>query len=139
MLIRMLSEDLKERSDAFQRCIEHRDVTAAEDILDEDYALVLVHPAPAVIPKARWIAMLPDYVVHGYDVLDSVTDIDGDCATILHRARQSATVLGVDRSGMFVITDIWRVRGDRWRIWRRHSTPLDAGEMPASEEKHGRE
>ena len=127
----MTLTNVHQRSAAFQRCIEDRDVTAAEDILDDDYSLVLVHPASAVIPKARWIAMLPDYVVHSYDILDSVTDIDGDCATILHRARQRATVMGVDRSGLFVITDIWRLRGDRWRIWRRHSTPLDAGEMPA--------
>ena len=130
MLVDMPSTTVHQRSEAFQRCIEQRDVTTAEDILDDDYSLVLVHPAPAVIPKARWIAMLPDYIVHSYDVLESVTDIDGDCATIFHRAHQRATVLGVDRSGLFVITDVWRVRGDRWRIWRRHSTPLDAGEMP---------
>jgi hypothetical protein len=127
----MTSTNVHQRAAAFQRCIEQRDVTAAEDILDDDYSLVLVHPASAVIPKARWIAMLPDYVVHSYDVLENVTDIDGERATIFHRARQRATVMGVDRSGLFVITDIWRVRGDRWRLWRRHSTPLDAGEMPA--------
>lgn len=122
--------NLQEQSAAFQLCIEDRDVTAAEDILDDDYALVLVHPAPVVIPKAQWIATLPDYIVHKYEVLDTITDIDGDCATILHRANQHATVLGADRSGLFVITDIWRLRGGRWRIWRRHSTPLEAGEMP---------
>ena len=127
----MTPTNVHQRAAAFQRCIEDRDVTTAEDILDDDYSLVLVHPASAVIPKARWIAMLPDYIVHSYDVLENVTDIDGECATIFHRARQGATVMGVDRSGLFVITDIWRVRGDRWRLWRRHSTPLDAGEMPA--------
>jgi len=124
------SEDLQERCRAFQRCIQDRDVTAADEILDDDYALVLVHPAPAVMPKARWIATLPDYIVDSYEVIDSVTDIDGDCATILQRVRQHATVLGVDRSGIFVLTDIWRDRDDRWRIWRRHSTPLEAGELP---------
>lgn len=122
--------NLQERSAAFQRCIEDRDLTAAEDILDDDYALVLVYPAPVVIPKAQWIATLPDYIVHKYEVLDTITDIDGDCATILHRGNQHATVLGADRSGLFVITDIWRLRGNRWRIWRRHSTPLKAGELP---------
>jgi hypothetical protein len=41
-----------------------------------------------------------------------------------------ATVLGEDRSGPFVTSDLWRLRGDSWRIWRRHSTPLLAGAMP---------
>ena len=90
----MTPTNVHQRSAAFQRCIEDRDVTAAEDILDDDYSLVLVHPAPAVIPKARWIAMLPDYIVHGYDVLDSVTAIDGDCATMFHRARRAPRYWG---------------------------------------------
>ena len=116
----------------FDRCIQERDQAAAEAVLDGDYALVLVQPAQAVIPRSRWLEVLPDYVVHDYAIEHSVVDIDGDLATVLHRDRMSATVLGEDRSGTFVITDIWRRRADGWRVWRRHSTPLSAGTMPGS-------
>jgi hypothetical protein len=44
----------------------------------------------------------------------------------------SATVLGEDRSGTFIITDVWRHRSDGWRVWRRHSTPMFAGDMPGA-------
>jgi hypothetical protein len=116
----MAAEDLEARLDLFQRCIETRDVAGASELLDEDYALVLVHPAPAVMPRARWLEVLPDYVVTGYDVIERVIDVEGDCAAVLHSADQQATALGADRSGRFVVSD----------IRRRHSTPLSAGEMP---------
>lgn len=114
----------------FQACIETRDGALAQAILDEDYALVLVHPAMVVMPRDRWLAVLPDYVVHSLHVAESVIDVAGDVAVVLHRDEMSATVLGEDRSGTFIITDIWRLRADRWRIWRRHSMPLAAGHMP---------
>jgi ketosteroid isomerase-like protein len=123
-------DELMERMEAFQRCIQERDPAAAERVLDEDYALVLVQPSPATMPRHRWLEVLPDYVIHDYEVEERTIDIDGDCAAVLQRVRMNATVLGDDRSGSFVITDIWRRRADAWRVWRRHSTPLEAGPMP---------
>lgn len=127
-----MPDDLHEAIAAFQRCIVDRDRGAAESVLDPDYALVLVQPARAVIPRARWLEVLPDYVVHDYAVEESLMDVDADLATVLHRDRMSATVLGEDRSGIFVITDVWRRTPEGWRVWRRHSTPLSAGDLPGS-------
>jgi ketosteroid isomerase-like protein len=56
----------------------------------------------------------------------------GDIGLVLHRAFQEAIVNGADRSGLFVLTDIWRRIDGTWRVWRRHSTPLTAGTMPGS-------
>ena len=118
--------------EAFQRCIERRDAQAADAVLDDDYALVLVHPTPAVMPRERWLAVLPDYVVHEYELQERFIDVSGDCACVVQRVAMRATVLGEDRSGTFVISDVWRRGGEGWRIWRRHSTPLAAGQMPGA-------
>jgi hypothetical protein len=126
-----MAEDLRRQMEAFERCVEERDTALAERLLDDDYALVLVHPQPAVMPRARWLEVLTDYVVHDFEVQEQVLDVEGELAVVLQRVRMSATVLGEDRSGVFVISDIWR-RGDEWRIWRRHSTPLVAGAMPGT-------
>jgi hypothetical protein len=88
--------------------------------------------------------MLPDYVVHRYEVQERIVDMhpDGTIAAVLHRAQMDATVLGEDRSGLFVVSDLWRrdasagagggADGRDWRLWRRHSTPLSAGRMPGA-------
>jgi ketosteroid isomerase-like protein len=125
-----VTTDLEAAMTAFQTCIEERDTAGADQLLDPDYALVLVHPTRAVMPRARWISVLPDYVVHRYRVLETVLDVSDDLAVVLHRDEMSATVLGEDRSGTFVVTDVWRRGDDGWRLWRRHSTPLSAGELP---------
>jgi hypothetical protein len=114
----------------FQRCIEERDRGGAEVVLDEDYALVRVNPALGVMPREQWLEVLKDYVVHEYVVDEQQIDVDGDDAAVLTKAQMLATVLGEPRNGTFIISDFWRRRDGRWRVWRRHSTPLTAGEMP---------
>jgi len=39
-------------------------------------------------------------------------------------------VLGNDRSGLFLLTDVWLLDDD-WRVWRRHSTAVTAGALAA--------
>lgn len=128
---RMDSKDvLIERWRGWQASIEARDVAAAAAYLADDYALELVQPDRAIVPRDAWLGLLPDYVVSGYDIESQIVDVSGDLGLILHRARQEATVYGEDRSGTFVLTDIWRLSDGTWRVWRRHSTPLSAGVMP---------
>ena len=122
--------DLLEQWARWQQAIEDRDVEAAGGFLADDYALQLVQPVRALVGRAQWLATLPDYVVTSYQVDDQIVDIDGDLAVVLHRVRMQATVAGVDRSGIFVITDVWRRVGGAWKVWRRHSTPLTSGAMP---------
>jgi ketosteroid isomerase-like protein len=121
--------EVLERAAAWQRSIEERDVAAAGRYPDDDYALELVEPEAAMFRRDAWLAILPDYVVSTYEVLDRLIDVDGDVAVVLQRVRMTATVRGADRSGPFVLTDIWRRRAGEWRVWRT-STPLSAGTMP---------
>ncbi len=126
----MTGQDLDAALADFRRCVNERDHSTAERVLDEHFALVLVQPTPVEMPRDRWLDTLEDYVVHSWEVEEQRVDVDGDVAAVLQRVRMRATVLGQDRSGVFVISDIWRRRGDEWRVWRRHSTPLSAGVMP---------
>jgi ketosteroid isomerase-like protein len=127
-----VTESLAERVARFDRDVLARDLDAVIDVIDADYALLLVHPVRAVVPRETWLANLPDYVVHSWDVLDSVVDEDGDTGSVLRSVAMNATVNGQDRTGTFVITDVWRRRAGRWYVWRRHSTPLTAGPMPGA-------
>ena len=130
----MTERDVLARADAWQAAIEARDVEGIADFLHADYALVLVKPADVAVPRAQWLHMLPDYVVHSYSILARRVDIDDDLALVLQIADQHATVAGADRSGLFILSDCWRRDPDdgAWRVWRRNSTPLDAGAMPGA-------
>jgi hypothetical protein len=123
-------QELIDRWRGWQRSIEERDrEAAAAGYLAEDYALELVQPSRAVFARHR-LETLREYVVSAYDIEEQIVDMAGDLGVVIHRARMQATVFGTDRSGTFVLTDVWRRQDGAWRVWRRYSTPLAAGEMP---------
>jgi len=125
--------DLIDRAEGWQGAIEARDVAAASELLADDYALVIVQPTRTVMPRAQWLALLPDYVTSEYEILERVVDVAGDVGLMLQRVRMEATVRGVDRSGIFILSDAWHRENGVWKVWRRHSTPLAAGAMPGRE------
>ena len=128
---RDMGAELAEAMRGFEHVVRERDGVLAERVLHAEFALVLVHPEPGQLPRADWLRMLPDYVVSEWTVEQQRTDADGDCAAVLQRVRMEATVLGQDRSGLFVVSDIWRHQSALgWQVWRRHSTPLSAGALP---------
>jgi hypothetical protein len=122
--------DLAEAIRRFDEAVLQRDRAIADEVLDDDYMLVLVHPTAAAMPRARWLEVLEHYLVHSYEVEEQRVDEGDDIAAVLSRVQMQATVLYEDRSGLFVISDIWRRRDGDWRVWRRHSSPLSAGAMP---------
>lgn len=113
----------------WQSSILRRDVAGLQQFLAADFAVVILQPARAVVPRKQWLNTIADYRIHDYHVEDEIIDVDGDLGVILQRIRMKATVRGKDRSGIFIHSDIWR-RTDQWRVWRRHSTPLSAGPYP---------
>ncbi len=126
-------DDLTEAMAAFDSAVVHRDAALADSVLHHGFELVLVHPAPARMPRSRWLDVLPDYVVDSFEVLQTQVDVDEDVAAVLRRVLMTATVLGQDRSGLFVISDVWRRTDYGWRVWRRHSSPLEAGVIPGAD------
>jgi ketosteroid isomerase-like protein len=129
------TDDVLARAADWQTAIEARDADAAAEVLHPGFALTLVVPAPVTMPREEWLRMLPDYVVHGYEVHEQVVHVHGDTAAVLSLATQHATVLGQDRSGRFVLSDVWlRDDGGPWRVWRRHSTPASAAAIPRSDQ-----
>jgi ketosteroid isomerase-like protein len=126
-------ESLVGRSDEWDRAVQQRDVHGVLDYIDDDFSLTLVMPTPATVSRASWLATLPDYVVHAWEAEEQLVHVQGETGAILQRIRMEATVLGEDRSRIFVVSDVWRHVDGQWRVWRRHSTPLTAGPMPGSD------
>ena len=107
-----------------------RDTVSVVPFMDDDFTLVVLFPSLARVTRAEWLSMLPAYVIAGWVTKASEWDLDDDLAIHTQLVDQAAIVMGVDRSGPFTITDVWRRSDGVWKIWRRVSTPLSSGEMP---------
>jgi ketosteroid isomerase-like protein len=125
-----LDAEIGDRTDRWQLTIEARDPEAAAHFLSDDYALVILQPQPAVVRRDEWLRMLPDYAASGYSVEERIVETGDDLCTVFQRVDQTALVKGVERSGIFILVDVWVREDDAWRVWRRHSTPLSAGPAP---------
>ena len=125
-----LEVEIGELTDRWQLAIEARDSDAAAHFLSDDYALVILQPQPAVVRRDEWLRMLPDYVVSGYSVEERIVEAGSDLCTVFQRVDQTAVVKGFERSGIFILVDVWVREADAWRVWRRRSTPLSAGAAP---------
>ena len=109
-------EDILERDDAWQQRDRDARLEAAGDILASDYALVVTHPEVAVMPRAEWLGLLPDYDVRAYEIQHRSVEIRGDVAAVVQRVEMTAVVAGVDRSGVFVLVDLWVEDAGTWRV-----------------------
>jgi hypothetical protein len=126
-------EEIIARADGWQSALEARDPEAAAEFLADDYALVVTHPAVVVVPRAEWLRLLPEYDVREYEIEHRDVEIRYGVAVVVQRVNMTAVVNGVDRSGVFVLVDLWIDVAGAWRVWRRNSTPLSAGTMPRAE------
>jgi hypothetical protein len=131
MIVQMdVEKEVVERTDRWQRAIEARDQESAASILADDYALVILQPQPAIVEREEWLRMLPDYHVSAYSVEERIVQTRDGLCSVLQRVHQTAVVKGVERSGIFILLDVWVEEAGAWRVWRRHSTPLSAGSAP---------
>ena len=125
-----MHEDVHAAMEAFELAVRTRDRELAETVLDDEFELVLAHPSVAAMPRERWLAVLQDYVISRWDAGPVQEREYGDTVIAHFVVRQEAIVLGADRSGLFVITDVWHSGPAGWRVWKRFSAPMSAGDMP---------
>ena len=114
--------EVREAAQRWSDAIANRDVATAEQILGPEYALMAA--GLGEMPRDKWLAALPEYVIHSYSFDDVKLHVYGDTAVMRSRYHQNATVFGKDRSGAMLVTDVWVKRGGRWQVVARHTSPL---------------
>ena len=104
--------------------IKDQDLTQMNHFLSESYFLAIgAQGQPLrIVPREAWLETLKEYRTEAFNVDDIQVHAYGTTAIVLMVFTQTATVRGQDRSGQFVITDIWYKQADGWRIVERHSS-----------------
>lgn len=116
----MYESEVRAASAEWADAIKRQDAEAAGRILGAEYALMA--PGLGEMPRAQWLAFLPQYVVHSYEFTDVKVHVYGETAVMRSRYTQNATVGGKDRSGAMLVTDVWVKRDGRWQVVARHTS-----------------
>lgn len=116
----MYEAEVRAASAEWSEAIKRQDAEVADRILGAEYALMA--PGLGEMPRAQWLAFLPQYVVHSYAFTDVKIHVYGETAVMRSRYTQDATVGGNDRSGEMLVTDVWVKRDGRWQVVARHTS-----------------
>jgi hypothetical protein len=119
-------QEIIELEKRFNRGIVSRDADLMKTLLADDFYLAVgVRNQPlAVVARAAWLENLKDYKIQSYSTDDVLVKVYGDTAVVLLTWTQKARAgrEGKERSGQFVLTDIWVRQKDGWRVAARHSS-----------------
>lgn len=128
-----LAATIEQRSTRWMQAWVEQDFATLEAILAPDFALIVSAIPTHPVNRATWLATCPRYICSSFRYRDvQVRDL-GPVAVMSAIGEQAAVLDGVDRSGAFFLTDVWRRSDDGdWRVWARYSShPEPAGASSA--------
>lgn len=100
------------------------DYGALEALMAPDFALVVSAMPAGPMARAAWLATCDRYRCTEFGYRDvQVRQLSDDIAVMSAVAEQQAELDGVDRSGRFWLTDVWRRNADgAWQVCARYSS-----------------
>jgi ketosteroid isomerase-like protein len=119
-----VEQEIIELEQQWASAIQKQDPSQMNQFLSESYFLAIgAQDQPLqIVPRAAWLGTLKEYRTESFRVDDIKVHIYGTVAIVLMLFTQTATVRGQDRSGQFMITDIWNKQEVGWRVVERHSS-----------------
>lgn len=117
----MADEELRHLAHAWMQAWVDRDMATLERILGDDYTLIVSNMPDQPVDRARWLGMLDRYIGESFRYDSIHIRHIGDVAVMSSLFHLRASVDGVDRSGVFFLTDVWQHRDGRWQVVARYS------------------
>ena len=115
-----------ELSNGLADAVIRRDFPTLERILGEEFVLIVPDRPTGQdrIERPQWLSMVNVITAQSYRHDDFLIRIYGDVAVATSRYEQQANYGGFERSGKFLLTDVWAKRDGRWQLVLRHSSSL---------------
>ena len=107
---------------------KNKDEKQAREIMADDFTLTSGFLKGKSMSKEEWLSLgmkLNGYDCHSFGFTNFIIRVYGNTALVESLYQQQATLNGEDRSGKFVITDLWvKQMNGQWQVVSRHSSLL---------------
>lgn len=98
-----------------------QDRAVCDRILDDEF--LLSSALGRLMSKPEWLAgATGQFKCESFDWQEILVRSFGEFAIVHSKTRQKASVGGKDWSGVFMLTDVWIVRGSDWKVVTRQGT-----------------
>jgi hypothetical protein len=120
-----LTEDLAELSTRFMEAVRDREVSFLDHHLGEEFTLTTGRPNAPVRSRDEWLFVTTSRYEIDEFAFDSMDAYDyGGSALVRTRYRQTASMDGERRDGVYLMTDLWVERDGRPQLVTRHISPI---------------
>lgn len=122
----MASEEPLARLEAeFMEAVKRRDVAYLDRMLGENFVLTTGRTGAEVRCRQEWLEVTREsYRIESFEFEWLRVEVYGDAAVVRSRYRQKAKMGGVDRTGSYLMTDVWVRQQEGWLLVTRHISPL---------------
>ena len=108
-----------------QQAVQDRDLDRLDRIVGEEFVLVTGRPGAETRDRAEWMRVTAEeYAVDSWEFPEIDVVEYGHVGLVRARYTQQARMGEDDRSGDYLLTDVWVRRKGRWIIVHRHLSPL---------------
>ena len=114
------TDELTKLSHDWMQAWKDNDMNFLENILAPDFRLLTSELW--VMPREKWLALVPAYKCQSFEYKQQEVRDYGNAAIVQSNYSQTATLNGQDRSGDFLITDIWVNQDGNWKVTHRHTS-----------------
>ncbi|WP_084250909.1 nuclear transport factor 2 family protein [Sphingomonas pruni] len=129
-----LSSEIERRATQWMEAWIALDRATLEDCLADDFALIASAWPQRRMERAAWLATVDQYRCSAFTYAQvQVRGLTADIAVMSSIATQQAQLEGLDRSGSFWLSDVWRKEPDgAWRVCARYSSLPEGANASAS-------
>lgn len=109
------------------RAFQTRDTERLKQLITDDYSVMIGAEGGPILRVERepWLKVVPEYETESGSIDDIAVRVYGDTAVVWMLYTQVARIQGSDRSGQFVLNDVWVKQGTEWRMSARLSSRPD--------------
>ena len=119
-------EEIAQLQRDWAEAVQRRDMAALEQLLGEEFTLTTGRKGAEVRRRQEWLDVTREsYEVDQWAYEEMDVRVYGEAAVVRSRYRQTGRVGGADRTGVYLMTDVWVRRNGRWQAVTRHISPLE--------------
>ena len=121
-----VEEEIAQLQRDWAGAVQRRDLEALDRLLGEEFTLATGRKGAEVRARREYLDVTHDsYEVDDWAYEEMVVRVYGDAAVVRSRYRQTGRMGGADRTGAYLMTDVWVRRDGRWQAVTRHLSPLE--------------
>jgi len=106
----------------WMKAVAQKDQATLKRLMADEFTLTSAYSTGNVITRDDFLKNIQSVKQNELSFYNASLSIYGDVAVLKARIKDNYTMNGEDRSGDYLITDVWVKRDGRWQVVTRHSS-----------------